>query len=256
MKRSPFVLLLSIVLALPSAAAGDRRDEGLPSNVSVFPAVLLSDRTALIKSIHDERVAEIQVRVGQRVGKGEPLLRLVDDEERLELERAAALLDRVRAESARTKRLHEEEQVSDVLLEQTQTDLRLAEADFKLAQIRLAERTVRAPFKGVVAERYVDQGASVQIGDPLVRVTALTPLRVEAVLPEDMLPRLQQSKEIVVYLDSPSVTMRLPLRPYPFVVDPASGTFLLHVELDNRDHRLVPGVSCRIGIAEPQEESR
>jgi len=213
-----------------------------------FPGVLMPARTALIKSRQNEQIAEVEVKQGGRVEQGELLLRFVDDQERVEVQRAEALRDRAQAEFERIRRLHERDQISDDVLEEKETALRLAQAELELSRIRLAELSILAPFDGVVAERYVDPGASVEDGDPLLRVTALRPLRVEAVLPEELLPRLRTQTHVEVTVNSGATSLRLPLDLGPVVVDPASNTFLLQIEIPNEDEELIPGVSCSISL--------
>jgi RND family efflux transporter MFP subunit len=217
-----------------------------------FNGLLLPASTALIKTKYDEQVAEVAVEVGSRVSAGQTLLRLVDDEQRVTRDRAAALTDRARAELKRLDALRKSEGTSDQLLEQAQTALRVAEADLQLAEIRFKERTIKAPFTGIVAERYVDPGASVQEGDPLVRVTAVTPLRLEALLPEEMLSRMRGHARVEVSLTAPDTVLVLPVRLGTVLVDPASGTFPLHITIDNTQGRLTPGASCTLRILPAQ----
>jgi membrane fusion protein (multidrug efflux system) len=207
----------------------------------------------LIKSRHYEQVARVPLEVGAQVKASQLLLRFTDDQERVELERARASLEKARTDYERTRRLHEDQGVSDSLLDEAETDLRLAEADAELAEIRLKELSIHAPFDGIIAERHVDPGASVEVGDILLRVTAITPLHVQALLPEAMLPRLADLKEITVTMSSTGETLRIPYEPGPVVVDPGSGTFLLQLEVDNGDHHLVPGVTCRVTLGGPSQ---
>jgi hypothetical protein len=64
-----------------------------------------------------------------------------------------------------------------------------------------------------------------------------------------MLAELRRSTEAVVEVPSANRTLRLPVKLGPVVVDPASGTFLLQIEVPNDDERLTPGVSCRISFS-------
>ena len=62
---------------------------------------------------------------------------------------------------------------------------------------------------------------------------------------------LAPGREIEAKIDATEETLRLPVTLGPVVIDPASGTFLLQLELDNRQERLVPGVSGRIASVDP-----
>ena len=242
---------LLLALGTPGSLRSAAGPQALPADAQEFSGVLLPGMTALIKSRYKERVAEVPFAQGSRVQKGQLILRFADDQYRVERDRAAALLERAQADFDRAKQLNEHHDLSGQEFERAQTDLKLARADLELATLRLTERSILAPFGGVLAERHVDPGASVDEGDPLLRVTAITPLRLEVLLPETLLARLRSLPVLQVTLASPETTLRLVVRKVPVVVDPASGMFPLQIEVDNSRGRLVPGVSCRVRITEP-----
>ena len=221
-----------------------------------FPAVLNPGATALIKAQQDERVAEVWVNLGSRLEPGQLMLRFVDAEERVLVRRAEVKLSQAAAEHTRMQRLHAEEQISDELLEQASTTVQLAEADLELARIRLAELSIRAPFAGLVAERYVDPGTSVEQGDPLLQVIALSSLRLEVMLPENMLSHLRGPRSLRIEVETPPSTFEVPLPNTSFVIDAATRTFLLQIEIDNEDERMVPGTSCVVSIGDGASPAR
>lgn len=221
-----------------------------------FPAVLNPGAIALIKAQQDERVAEVMIDLGSRLEAGQIMLRFVDAEERALVQRAEVRLRQTMAEHKRMKRLHEESHISDELLEQSSTVSQLAEIDLELARIRLAELTIRAPFAGLVAERYVDPGTSVERGDLLLRVISPTSLRLEVMLPEDVLPQLRGQTVLTIQIEAPPSTFDAPLPDKPFVIDAASRTFLLQIEIDNEDERIVPGTGCLVSIGNVASPAR
>jgi RND family efflux transporter MFP subunit len=227
------------------AAAGTATPDGARAE---FSGMLLPCRTALIKSKFDDRVSDIPLGLGARVKAGQLLLRFMDDAYRVARERSAVLLARAQSEFDRARRLHDQNELSAEEFERAQTAVQLAKADDDLAIIQLRERSIVAPFDGILAERFVDSGASVSQGDPLLRVTATTPLRVQVLLPERLLPMFKALPTLKVSLSSPETTLWLPVRQRPILVDPASGMFPLQIEVDNARGRLTPGVTCRIGI--------
>lgn len=253
---SIFTLLAtaSCLSAIHSEAwAVPRPDATNPGAISAteyhtFPGILLPSRSALLKSEYDGVLAGVEVSVGIEVRKGQRLCQLVANEEKVERDRAEVLLEKAKVDLERKRHLHSRGGASDEALETAQTAYSLAKADLDLATIRLEERCIRAPFSGVVAERYVDPGASIEAGDPLVRVTALSPLRLEALLPESMLPCFSRPTVIQLSTSYPDTTIDIQIDLGKILIDPASGTFPLQVEVDNSEGRLVPGVSCVVVI--------
>jgi membrane fusion protein, multidrug efflux system len=219
-----------------------------PPPAPTFPGILLPGQTALVKAKFNSVVAEAGVNSGTVVHRGDLLISLVADQERVARDRAAALLDQARADFDRVRSLHAESLSANRSLEEAETAVKTAQADLDLAGIMFEEHFIRAPFDGVVAQRFVDRGASLLEGDPIIRVTALTPLRMEVILPERMLSAISRGAVLEVVPASPETTLVLSLPPRRTVVDPASGSFSLQAEIANTEGRLVPGVSCRVTV--------
>lgn len=243
-RGAPVLAGLLLLGLLPAAVAPPATAQ--TSRERTYAGILLPGRTALIKSKHPERVSEVRARVGTSVREGTLLIQLADEEERVRLDRAEAVAAKTLGTLERTRRLHEGGGASDEALEDAELEHRLAVADAELARIALEELAIKAPFDGVVAERYVDPGTSVEEGDVLVRITAMSPLKVEVLLPESALPSLAGLETVTLVPAHPETTITIRLPKQMLVVDAASGTFPLLIEVDNRDHRLIPGTSCQV----------
>ena len=108
-----------------------------------------------------------------------------------------ALADKAR-ERRRIEALFEEnvttEQARDTAVtafDNAQAALAQAQAQLRLARVNLAEAFVKAPMDGVVIERYVDPGAMVNSGTPILRLAQMSPLRLMVSVPARMLPMLR-----------------------------------------------------------------
>jgi RND family efflux transporter MFP subunit len=129
-------------------------------------------------------VEKIYVEVGDRAEAGQLLATLEDDEVVIRVEAAQARLDHERANFGRVEGMHQREVISQAEYDQALAAKRLAEAEFKRAELDLQRTRVRAPFAGVVARRYVREGQVVDLGVALFRVTAMAPLRARLLVPE------------------------------------------------------------------------
>ncbi|MGO8984453.1 MAG: efflux RND transporter periplasmic adaptor subunit [Terriglobales bacterium] len=116
-------------------------------------------------------------------------------------------------------------------------------------ELELDKTRILAPFSGVVARRYVRQGQQVTKGDRLFWVTAEGPLRMRFTLPEKFIGRLQRGQEL------PMMTADLPDQKYQVrvvevspVVDPASSTIEVTVELEGNPGSLRPGMDASVSL--------
>jgi membrane fusion protein (multidrug efflux system) len=116
-------------------------------------------------------------------------------------------------------------------------------------ELELDKTQIRAPFSGVVARRYVRQGQQVVKGDRLFWVTAEGPLGMRFTLPENFIGRIRKGQVL------PMTTPDLPDQKYQVrvvqvspVVDPASSTIEVAVELEGKPGSLRPGMDASVRV--------
>jgi membrane fusion protein (multidrug efflux system) len=73
---------------------------------------------------------------------------------------------------------------------------KVADARVNLASKGLGDATVRAPFAGMIAEKYVSAGEYVQASSKVARVVAIDPLRLEISVPEQSAPLIKVGLEV------------------------------------------------------------
>jgi len=128
---------------------------------------------------------------------------------------------------------------------------RLAQLDLQRANVELALRTIRSPITGFVTERFVSPGELVRQA-PLVKLAQLDPLRVEVFAPLSMLGKIAVGKTAEVKLEvQPGTTYQAKVTVVNPVVDSASGTFAVRLELPNPKYRVPAGLACTVKFPAP-----
>src|SRR5262245_20002676 len=69
-------------------------------------------------------------------------------------------------------------------------------SELKVAQQRLYDTVIRAPFDGLVQERHVAHGSFVQLGDPIITLVRTSVLRFRGTMPERHAHRLALGQEV------------------------------------------------------------
>lgn len=83
----------------------------------------------------------------------------------------------------------------------TQADVKSAEAADAIARLNLDRSRVRAPFDGVVAQRLVTVGNYVAVGDPILRLVKINPLRLRLDVPERESIAVRPDQEVRVSVE-------------------------------------------------------
>lgn len=151
--------------------------------------------------------------------------------------------------------VHERDEVvtnarlAGIQLRQARDKQRLAQLDLKKAKEALALRFVRSPVNGVVVERYKSPGEFVYDQQPLLKVAQLDPLRVEIIAPLQSFGIIRPGMRAEVMPESPiEGTYMATVTNVDQVVDAASGTFGVRLNLPNPEHKLPAGLKCRVRI--------
>jgi RND family efflux transporter MFP subunit len=139
-----------------------------------------------------------------------------------------------------TKRL------AELSLLEAQDARRLAELELRRATAELARRTIRSPINGVVVERFLSPGERVD-EEPILKMAQLDPLRVEVFAPVEMLGGIAVGMQAEVTMQTPSSeTHTARVTVVDRIVDAASGTFGVRLELRNRGYRMPAGLKCQV----------
>ena len=171
------------------------------------------------------QVVKLVVEEGDYVEKGQVLLEIEHREEELLLEKASVQARTALRELERSEELLEKGLDSDRAYEEKKEAAEILTLERDLAEVRLQDRVVAAPFAGLVTRREVELGQTVNPGDPLVGLADVNPLEVRLFLPERVVQDLAvgQPVEIRPDVDAGGPLPGSVLRIAPSV-DPATST--------------------------------
>jgi len=229
-----------IVLGWPGAVRSEERRffDGLiePSQV----VALSSQVPGIVEAVRVER--------GERVKKGQVVALLNAD-----IEKAAAQVTRARVEFAKRKVARNEDLYRKQLIsvhdkDEMETELRIAEAQLHEDEEKVKLRTIASPLNGVVVERLRAAGEYVG-AEPILKIAQVDPLYVEVVVPVESFGSLKTGMQAEGLPELPlpgRFSARVTI--VDMVIDAASGTFGVRLELDNRDYRLPAGLKCKVGF--------
>jgi RND family efflux transporter MFP subunit len=166
--------------------------------------------TAVVEPVHWGRVgpiavgriAEIKVREGERVVRGQELARLDDDVARARLREIQARLTMLRADVARLRPLARQGFSSQQSLERSESEMKQAQAALAAARQGIEDLVLRAPVDGVVLRRDGEIGETVGPERTLFWVGTPRPIRAEAEVDEEDIPRVRVGQKVLIKADA------------------------------------------------------
>jgi RND family efflux transporter MFP subunit len=131
--------------------------------------------------------------------------------------------------------------------------IRVRAAELALAEQRLDDAVVLAPFQGLIHQRHVAPGSYVQIGDPIVTVVRTSTLRFQGTLPERAALQIAIGQEVRLAIESiPEPRMAKITRISP-VIAQQSRSLMFEAAVDNKDGSLQTGLFAEAEvIVDPQ----
>ena len=180
---------------------------GMPVEVAVARTDTVRDEIAATGQIEavqsidlrpevDGRIVEILIGEGQEVEQGTPLFKVDDAQLRAQVTQLEAQRDLAQQALARAKELAQQNASSAADLEKAEAEARSAQAQYDLQRIRLERTTVRAPFAGVVGQRYVSLGDYVTNTTRLASLHTVNPQRAAFQVPERFARDLKPGQEV------------------------------------------------------------
>ncbi len=225
----------------------------------------------------DGRLRRIDVRLGDPVARGQEIARVEDDELRQQVSQAEASFEVARATVrqreadlvlARTNRERSQNLFARALLSRQDLDdaearyqaanaqLDLARAQFDAAGARLEELRINlentvmvSPVDGFIGRRYLDPGAYVTSNTAVVSVVDISLVRLVANLVERDLRLVEEGLSARIEVDAfPSESFGGRVARIAPILDPATRTAEIEIEVPNPDFRLKPGMYARVGL--------
>ena len=193
---------------------------------------------------------QVLVDRGANVGKGQIVARLNSSVEAANLDLRKAQEEFGKRKVERNKELFSKELISANEKDEIETQTRIAGLEVRQQEQVLEQRSIRSPLNGVVVDRFLGPGERVANEKPILRIAQIDPLNVEVIAPVELFGVVKTGMSAEVRLD--------PLLPGVYkarvvvvdrLIDAASGTFGIRLELPNPGNKVPAGIKCKVRFA-------
>lgn len=194
------------------------------------------------------KVTFLDVPEGARVEAGRVLARLDEQQARAEVSVARARYQNARKTIERLQKLRSERVISEQELDDATAELDSAEGQLEEALTRLDKMTIRAPFTGVLGLRQVSLGAFLEPGDPIARLTQVSPLHLVFSVPQHALDRIHLGQHIRGVVGSCGERFAGEVSVIEPFLDPQTRMFRIQAIVANEEGRLRPGMAVTLKV--------
>lgn len=218
-----------------------------------------SPRSARLSAEVSGLVEAVLFDEGLHVRKGDVILKLDPELEKLELDAAMAETAKIRLELADArrrfadvKRLIKNKAVSENEVQSLQaevsingTALQRARAEQKRQEVRLRRHQVLAPFDGVISQKFVETGEWISPGDVIAGLIAIDNLRIDFQAPQYVFPETTPETPIRITFDAiPNKIFDGKIIAIVPITKTATRTFKIRVIIESEKIHITPGMSA------------
>lgn len=194
-------------------------------------------------------VTAVNFEPGQRVSKGDVLVRLDDREERLAVQLAKVRLKDAERLYDRYQRSADSGAVLPTTIDAARTAVESARIELDRAEVALDYRTIEALFDGYVGITEVDPGDRVNPDTLITTLDDRSALLVTFEVPESVTGDLVVGDDVeVATWNSRSPTAFGEVVDIGSRIDPLTRTFVARARVDNEADALRPGMSFRVSL--------
>lgn len=196
------------------------------------------------------KVREIYFTSGQRVKKGDKILKLEDAAYRALVEEAEARLELGKSKYERALALLKRQAGTVKDKDETYAQWQIAKAEVDKAKSQLKKTLLVAPFDGIVGLKNLSIGAYVKPGEDIVVLSDVDPMKIEFSVSETHLDKVQPGKEVTLEIDGfPDNIFKATIEAIDANVDPLNHTLKVRASFPNiNDGELKPGLFGRVKL--------
>lgn len=194
-------------------------------------------------------VRSIEFDAGQPVAAGTVLVRLNSANELATLKALEAAARLATIQRDRWQQLGKDKLVSLDEVQQRVTGAATAQAQVEAQRALLAQKTIRAPFSGVLGLRKINLGQYIAPGDAIVSLQQLDPIHLDFSLPEQQMGSVLEGTLVRATVDAlPGVVVDGRVTAIEPMVDASTRNFKAQAIVQNPDGSLKPGTFAHIAF--------
>lgn len=219
-----------------------------------YIGIVHPEKSTVLSCTYPGTLAELHVRQGQAVKKGEVIASINSQKVASSLEMAAATLEQAQDGYRRAKAVHESGSITDVKMVEVETKLKQAEAAYRAAEEASSACMIKAPYTGIIGEVYADSGVELGVAEPVVKIMDISSLEIRFSVPEAEIASMQPGMEaefsvpatgckgLKARLTSKGISASALSHGYECVIVPSS-------KVDG----LMPGMVCKVGFPDGRD---
>lgn len=211
------------------------------------PGIVKPFESAKLSSEEGGLIVYLTKDKGDRVGRGEVVVKLKKDTDEAAYLQALAQYELAKDNYQRTERLYNDEVATEQQYTNSKLQLDIAEKSVELYKLRLDKGYVKSPISGIVDAKYMSKGEMSGPGSPILNVVNVSKVKISCGVPERYVTQISRGEKVKITFSV------LPDEEYEAVIDyvapslnPQNRTFEIELVMNNPNGKFKPEMSANI----------
>jgi RND family efflux transporter MFP subunit len=206
-----------------------------------YQAKLSSDEGGKIKEFIKDK--------GSYVKKGDVIVTIDNDILKANLDAAFAQYKRAESTYVRQEVVYKQQVTSEITYLNSKYERDAAKANYELIKARYERTFIKAPFSGIVDQKFAEIGETVMPGFPIVSLVSMNKIKVVAGVPENYVNLVKKGTDVdIIFKDLNDAKYHSKVSYVGHTISTNNRTFTVEIILDNRDGNIKPELNAQIYI--------
>lgn len=219
------------------------------ANVLNVSGTLLATESAMLSAQTAGKVTDILFDEGEKVQKGQILVRLDDRALQAQQKMLDAQLKTAKKDLERKQGLAEIQGVSAAEIDDATLKVSNLQAQKDEIDVKLDHTTIRAPFSGTIGLRSISPGSYLAAGDPVAELVKRDPLKLQFNIPEKYATQVKEGQTLRFGIDGNQKTYKAEVYAAASSIDPATRALSVRAKAPNKKGELIPGAFADVVIS-------
>jgi len=222
-------------------------EQVLRESIQATGTVMPNEQVEL-KAEESGRLLKISFQEGSEVLKGSALFQIDDRDFQAQARNVQVNLNLAKKELERNTSLLKADAISQEAFDASANKVASLQAELDILNVRIDRCLIRAPFSGKIGLRQVSEGAYISMGQSLVNLVQVRPLKIEFEVPEIYASRIQKGMPLKAFSSSSSDTLIASIYAYESSIDAGNRNLKVRAICETKAFNLVPGSYLSISL--------
>lgn len=202
---------------------------------------LIPGESAQLTTQASGKVQAILFEEGERVRKGQVLVRIDSRESRAQLQRYQAELETARKDLERKKALAKIQGISDAELEVAELKTQALQSNIEEVKVKLDHATITAPFAGKIGLRSISPGSYITSGSSVAILVQEDPIKLQFNVPERYASQLRTGQPVSFSIANQDEIFEAEVYATAPMINESSRSLQVRAKAKNQKGKLIPG---------------